>query len=80
MREAYPKLCSLTTTNEVCRSYIWRRLRPTARRSGQAMRETFHAELDKLIGGLARMARLAGQVTTNASTVLHHADWCSLSW
>src|SRR5918997_959134 len=38
------------------------------------MRETFHAELDKLIGDLAKMARLAGQMMTNASTALHHAD------
>ena len=38
------------------------------------MREMFHAELDKLVGDLARMARLAGQMMTNASTALHHAD------
>lgn len=38
------------------------------------MRETFRAELDTLIGDLARIARLAGQVMTNASTALHHAD------
>jgi phosphate transport system protein len=38
------------------------------------MREMFHAELDKLISDLARSARLAGQMMTNASTALHHAD------
>jgi phosphate transport system protein len=38
------------------------------------MRETFHAELDALMGDLARIARLAGQMMTNASTALHHAD------
>ncbi|MGH4006934.1 MAG: phosphate signaling complex protein PhoU [Pseudonocardiaceae bacterium] len=38
------------------------------------MRETFRSELDKLIGDLARMARLAGQMMTNASTALQHAD------
>jgi len=38
------------------------------------MRETFHAELDALMGDLARIARLAGQMMTNASTALQHAD------
>jgi phosphate transport system protein len=38
------------------------------------MRETFHAELEKLINDLARMARLAGQMMANASTALQHAD------
>ncbi|MDQ4104420.1 MAG: phosphate signaling complex protein PhoU [Actinomycetota bacterium] len=38
------------------------------------MRETFHAELDTLVGDLARTARLAGQMMTNASTSLQHAD------
>ncbi|MGH3888995.1 MAG: phosphate signaling complex protein PhoU [Pseudonocardiaceae bacterium] len=38
------------------------------------MREVFHTELDKLIGDLARMARLVGQMMTNASTALQHAD------
>ncbi|MGH3786566.1 MAG: phosphate signaling complex protein PhoU [Pseudonocardiaceae bacterium] len=38
------------------------------------MRETFHAELDTLVADLARTARLAGQMMTNASTALHHAD------
>jgi phosphate transport system protein len=38
------------------------------------MRETFHTELDKLVGDLATMARLTGQMMTNASTALHHAD------
>jgi phosphate transport system protein len=38
------------------------------------MRETFHTELDALMGDLARIARLAGQMMTNASTALHHAD------
>ncbi|MGH3901653.1 MAG: phosphate signaling complex protein PhoU [Pseudonocardiaceae bacterium] len=38
------------------------------------MREIFHTELDELIGDLARMARLAGQMMTNASTALQHAD------
>ncbi|MGH3874945.1 MAG: phosphate signaling complex protein PhoU [Pseudonocardiaceae bacterium] len=38
------------------------------------MREMFHAELDSLIGDLARMARLAGQLMTNASTALQQAD------
>lgn len=38
------------------------------------MRETFHTELDKLISDLATMARLAGQIMTNASTALQRAD------
>ncbi len=38
------------------------------------MRKTFHTELDELIGDLARMARLAGQMMTNASTALQQAD------
>ncbi len=38
------------------------------------MRETFQAELGKLIDDLSRMARLAGQMMTNASAALHHAD------
>ncbi|MGH3755627.1 MAG: phosphate signaling complex protein PhoU [Pseudonocardiaceae bacterium] len=38
------------------------------------MRETFHAELDKLLSDLARIARRAGQMMTNASTALQQAD------
>jgi phosphate transport system protein len=38
------------------------------------MRQTFRAELDSLIDGLARAARLAGQMMTNASTALNQAD------
>lgn len=38
------------------------------------MRETFQAELDALIGDLATMARMAGQMMTNASTALQQAD------
>jgi phosphate transport system protein len=38
------------------------------------MREAFHAELDTLTGDLARIARLAGQMMTNASTALQQAD------
>ncbi len=38
------------------------------------MRATLHAELDELITNLARMARLAAQMMTNASTALHHSD------
>lgn len=38
------------------------------------MRETFQAELDGLIDDLAVMARLAGQMMTNASTALQQAD------
>ena len=38
------------------------------------MRETFRAELDTLADDLARAARLAGQMMTNASTALSHAD------
>ena len=40
----------------------------------RAMRETFRAELDTLIDDLARAARLAGQMMTNASTALNQAD------
>jgi phosphate transport system protein len=40
----------------------------------RAMRETFHAELDTLIGDLASTTRLTGQMMTNASIALHHAD------
>ncbi|HET9258221.1 MAG TPA: phosphate signaling complex protein PhoU [Pseudonocardiaceae bacterium] len=39
-----------------------------------AMRESFHAELDSLISDLARAARLAGDMMTNASTALNQAD------
>ena len=38
------------------------------------MREDFHVELDTLVSGLARIARLAGQMMTNASTALQQAD------
>ncbi|HEX5346511.1 MAG TPA: phosphate signaling complex protein PhoU [Pseudonocardiaceae bacterium] len=38
------------------------------------MRETFRAELDTLTDDLARAARLAGQLMTNASTALSQAD------
>jgi phosphate transport system protein len=38
------------------------------------MRATFHAELDELITELGRMARLAAQMMTNASTALHQSD------
>ena len=38
------------------------------------MRKTFHTELDTLLGDLAGNARLAGQLMTNASTALQHAD------
>lgn len=38
------------------------------------MRETFQTNLDDLVTDLARMARLAGQMLTNASTALHQAD------
>lgn len=37
------------------------------------MRATFHAELDELIIELARMARLAAAMMTNASTALHQS-------
>ena len=38
------------------------------------MRETFHAELDTLLSDLARAARLASELMTNASTALSQAD------
>ena len=38
------------------------------------MRASFHAELDELRTELARMARLAGQMMTNASIALHQTD------
>ncbi len=38
------------------------------------MRESFHAELDTLISDLARAARLAAEMMTNASTALSQAD------
>jgi phosphate transport system protein len=38
------------------------------------MRETFHAELDELTADAARMARLAGQMMTNAAIALHQTD------
>jgi phosphate transport system protein len=40
----------------------------------RAMRETFRVELDTLIDDLARAARLAAQMMTNASTALSQAD------
>lgn len=38
------------------------------------MRTAFHAELDDLMIDLARMARLAAQMMTNASIALHQTD------
>jgi phosphate transport system protein len=38
------------------------------------MRVTFHAELDELLREIARMARFAGQMMTNASIALHQID------
>ena len=38
------------------------------------MRESFHSELDSLISDLARAARLASEMMTNASTALSQAD------
>lgn len=38
------------------------------------MRQTFHAELESLVGDLATMTRLAGQMMANASQALHRAD------
>ena len=38
------------------------------------MRATFHAELDELITGLTRMARLAAEMMTTASTAIHQTD------
>ncbi len=38
------------------------------------MRESFHAELDKLVDDLARTARLTGQMMTNASQALQRSD------
>lgn len=38
------------------------------------MRESFQAELRRLIIDLVRMARLAGEMMTSASTALHQAD------
>jgi phosphate transport system protein len=40
----------------------------------RAMRETFHAELTAVVGDLARIVRVAGQMMTNASISLHQAD------
>jgi phosphate transport system protein len=38
------------------------------------MRAAFHAELDELLTGLARMVRLVGQMMINASIALHQTD------
>lgn len=38
------------------------------------MRGGFQQELERLVSDLARMARSAGQMMTNASSALHHAD------
>jgi phosphate transport system protein len=38
------------------------------------MRAMFHAELNVLVGDLARMARLAARMMTNASIALHQTD------
>ncbi|MGB7795203.1 MAG: phosphate signaling complex protein PhoU [Pseudonocardiaceae bacterium] len=38
------------------------------------MRTTFHAHLDELVADIARMARFAGQMMTNASIALHQSD------
>ncbi|MDQ3990550.1 MAG: phosphate transport system regulatory protein PhoU, partial [Actinomycetota bacterium] len=38
------------------------------------MRESFQAELDRLVDDLARMARLAARMMTNATDALHQAD------
>ena len=40
----------------------------------RGMRQAFRAELDALISDLARLARLAGQMMTDASTALWQAD------
>ncbi|MGH3548830.1 MAG: phosphate signaling complex protein PhoU [Pseudonocardiaceae bacterium] len=40
----------------------------------RVMRETFHTELDTLFADLASTVRLAGQMMTNASVALYHAD------
>ena len=39
------------------------------------MKEGVHAELDSLIRDLARIARLAGRMMTDASIALHQASW-----
>ena len=38
------------------------------------VRIAFHVELDRLLGDLARMTRLTGQMMTNASIALHQTD------
>jgi phosphate transport system protein len=38
------------------------------------MRAAFHAELNELVADIARMARFAGQMMTNASIALHQID------
>lgn len=38
------------------------------------MRESFHAELDKLVDDLAKTARLSGQMMANASQALQQSD------
>lgn len=43
-------------------------------RKVNAMRTMFRADLDRLITDLARMARRAGQMVTNASNALHQND------
>jgi phosphate transport system protein len=45
-----------------------------SRAYSQKMRKAFHAELDDLIGDLARLARRVGQMMTDASMALWHAD------
>jgi phosphate transport system protein len=41
---------------------------------GEAMRATFHVQLDELVIDLVRMTRLAGQMMTNAAIALHQGD------
>ncbi|MDQ3763246.1 MAG: phosphate transport system regulatory protein PhoU [Actinomycetota bacterium] len=53
---------------------MWNQLTGGHARRSQAIQETCHAEVESLIGDLARIVRLAGQLMTNASVALHQAD------
>jgi phosphate transport system protein len=52
----------------------WKQFTRTHAQLPRAGQQTCHAELDSLIGDVASIVRLAGQLMTNASAALHHAD------
>ena len=52
----------------------WQRLTSSHAQHPRTSQQTCHAEVDSLIGDLATIVRLAGQLMANASGALHEAD------